>query len=183
MIDSPEPVRVEPSARVPSPSLPPVLRGVLPPPPPGGAGHYGRIRPWLFLLFLIIFVISGAVVIGLGVWLIPRRPPTAIGALIGLAPACYFCRSRLRELDVRGFIGWLLLGGIGGAALGELAGQLIFHIDPGAPTSAGWLILGALGIGGACGVIAALIVNSGIMTILGARLMWRTWYLFMRRAA
>ncbi len=180
MTSSREPTPDEHFARVPPPVLPPVLRGVLPPPPPGSGDYRGR-GPWLFLLFLAVFLLAGVAALGLGIWLISQRPATAMGALIGIAPASYFCRRHLKELDVQAFVGWLLVGGIGGGALGELAGQLIFRIDPGAPTAIPWLILGALGIGGACGVIAAVIVNAGIMTLFGARLMWRTWYLFMRR--
>jgi len=178
----PEPTPDERLAGIPPPRLPPVSRGLNPPPPPGGSSQY-RLRRWLLLAIGSVAVLSGLGAAALAVWLVPQRIPTSIGALLGVAVGVYTSSRALGRLDVETSFGHLLLGAIAGAVLGELLRQLVFHLDPGAPKGALWLLVGALGMGGACGVIAVLVANAGIVAVLGAKLLLLSWRTLGKPAA
>ncbi len=73
---------------------------------------------------------------------------------------------RIAVADVDIYTGRLLYAAIASGMLGEALTYLVFSLPPGAPTSAPWVILFVVAIGGAIGVglgVAGLLVSVGVM--------------------
>jgi hypothetical protein len=168
-----QPLPDETPSLVPPPRLPPILRGLIP--PSGGGGGGGWRRPWRLRMrvLAIILLAAGGTSIALGVWLVPTRAPTFAVAGLFIAAQCYGRRRLLRSPDFDLFPAKIYLGAICGGAAGELLGQLVFHISPGAPRGALWLAVGAAGIGGACGALLGALCTMAVGGLIGGWLLWR----------
>ncbi len=158
---------------VPPTRLPPVLRGLVPPTGGGGYGSVGRRLPWRFYVLVALLLTVGVSSLAFILWLLPKRPVTFAAALIGVGIQLYRRRHQLRSPDFDLFPGNIYIGAIGGGVIGELLSQLLFHVDPGAPTGALWLLAGAVGIGGGCGVAFAAFVTGALAGLVGSWIIWR----------
>ena len=101
------------------------------------------------------------------VWGTIERPLTGAVALLAMLLAAY--RNRHMALtDSDTFVGRLIYTAIAGGMVGEALTYLVFSVPPGAPTSAPWVILFVVAIGGAIGVLfgaAGLMLLGGLVTI------------------
>src|SRR4051812_41385849 len=72
-------------SRTPPSHIPPILRGTLPPPAQPGRPPRGPApRMWLTRLVISFCLAQALAAVGVTVWLIPQRPTTILGALLGL---------------------------------------------------------------------------------------------------
>ena len=174
MTDALQPVPEERPALVPPPRVPPVLRGLVPPPGGGGFGSYRR-PSWLWLRFVALtLVVLGAGSLALLVWLVPQRAPAFSIAAVFVALQVYRRRRLFRSPQFDLLPAKIYIGAISGGAVGELIGQVVFHISPGAPTGVLWLAAGAVGIGGACGVAFGALTTIAVGGLVGGVMLWRT---------
>jgi hypothetical protein len=121
----------------------------------------------------VILLVCGIAALALLGWMIPKRAPTLLVAMVFVAIGLFRRRREVRS-PVFDFLPdqiykWSITGGV----LGELAAQLVFHIDPGAPSGYGWLLVGAGGIGGACGVALGGVCSLAVAGLVGGWGIWR----------
>ena len=171
-----QPLPDESPSLVPPRRVPPILRGLIPPSGGRGGGLGGGWRrPWWLRMRLlaIILLALGVASLALVVWLVPQR--TSTFAVAGLFIAVQFYRRRrlVRSPDFDLFPAKIYIGAICGGMAGELLGQLIFHISPGAPTGALWLAVGAAGIGGGCGALLGALCTTVVAGLVGGWVLWR----------
>ena len=171
---APQPLPDETPGLVPPARVPPVTTGTIPPSGWQGGGGGRRVSLHRLRIIAIILVICGVAALALLMALIPRRAPTFLVALafvaIGLLRRRGWIRSHRLEFPTGEIYVWAIAGGV----VGELVAQLIFHIDPGAPTGLGWVLLGAGGIGGACGVGVGGLASMAVMGLVSGWTIWRS---------
>jgi len=121
----------------------------------------------------LILLISGIAAFALLTWTVPKRAPTLLVALLFVAIGLFRRRREIRSPSFDFLPGEIYKWSIAGGVVGELVAQLVFHIDPGAPTSLVWLLLGAGGIGGACGIGVGALSSMGVIGVVGGWMIWR----------
>ena len=169
-----QPLPDETPGLVPPSRVPPVATGTIPPLGGYGGGGGRHVTPRRFRIIALILSICGVAALALLIGLIPRRAPTFLVALafvtVGFVRRRHGLWSRSHWLEFSK--GEIYLWSIAGGVIGELVAQLVFHIDPGAPLTPLWLLLGAAGIGGACGIGVGALAS---MTVTGVVSGWTIW--------
>jgi len=166
-----QPLPDETPSLVPPARVPPVTAGAIP--PSGGAG--GRsFSLRRFRILAVVLMVCGAGSIAIIPWAITQRPPTLLVALLFVATGLLRRRRAFRSPTFDFLTGEIYYWSIAGGVVGELVAQLALHIDPGAPTSWFWLVLGAGGIGGACGIGIGILCSLAVTGLLGGWKIWRT---------
>jgi len=147
--------------------------------PPGGQplGGHGRGRFWtsraghaVLLLMLLICALGAPAAVGGMIYASIQRPLTGALASVAVLFAAYRNR-RVFVSDTDTYCGRLVYAGIAGGMVGEALTYLVFSLPSGAPTSAPWVVLFVIAIGGAIGVgfgLASLLLSCGL---LAARLL------------
>jgi len=166
-----QPLPDETPSLVPPARVPPVTTGTMPPSGRGGGGRPYSFR-WFRILALTLLT-GGVGALAVLAWAIPKRAPTLVVALLFLAIGLIRHRRELRSPESDFFPGELYRWSIAGGVVGELVAQLVFHIDPGAPATLLWLLLGAGGIGGACGFGVGALGSLGVTGVVGGWTIWR----------
>jgi hypothetical protein len=154
--------------------------------PPGGqtpGRFWGSRAGHAVLLFMLLLSALGvpAAVAGM-VYGSVRRPLSAGLASVAVLLAAFLNR-RITVADTDTYCGRLLGAGIAGGIVGEGLTYLVFSLPPNAPTSATWVLVFLLGIGGAVGVgagLAGFILSAGL---IAARFIPPTARVVFRRAA
>lgn len=154
---------------VPPARVPPVATGTMFPPGGGGGGPPVSLRR--FQIMGLILLISGVAALAVLIWAIPQRAPTLLVALGSVAAGLFHRRRDIRSGTLGFFPGELYVWSIIGGVVGELVAQLVFHINPDAPRSVIWLLIGAVGIGGACGVGVATLSSFMFIGAMSVRLL------------
>jgi uncharacterized membrane protein len=122
----------------------------------------------------LILLMFGVAAFALLTWTIPKRAPTLLVALLFVATGLFRHRREFRSHRFDGLPGEIYKWSIAGGVVGELVAQLVFHIDPGAPTTLLWLLLGAGGIGGACGIGVGALSSLAVTGVVGGWTIWRS---------
>ena len=163
--------------------MPPYVRArpsVAPPLPPawepsgGGDGGEPFRIPW----WLVAVVVVMASVCLYGMYrvaiLSPRRPLTILVAFIAAASAGWYAYRLDRQVAER-FQSRVIASGIVGGMIGELAHYAVVGVPLSVPSDAGWVLVGAGGIGGLIGVGIGLLVSLTWVTSHSAWILWRLW--------
>ena len=157
---------------VPRPSSAPPLPPFWMPGGDGGGGEPFRVPWWLWVLAAVITLAWLILAYGL-VLVLPRRPLPTLTALGAAATAAWFV-SRAPQRTPDHILGRIYACGIGGGIFGELAHYLILGVPPSVSGGLGWLLTGAVGIGGGIGLGLSIFVSMG----WGAGiLLWTLWRL------
>jgi len=120
--------------------------------------------PRFWASVVIIAVTTLASIVGLG-FLVLYRPTTVAGSVAVTAGIAYWFRRRSGS-ELESYQGLLALGGTVGGVAAEALAYLTVGVPPGAPKTPLWLVVGAVGIGGGCGLLSAC---CSIFPIFGVR--------------
>ena len=138
----------------------------------GGGGEPFRVPWWLWVLAAVL-TLAWLILAYELVLVIPHRALPILAALGAAATAAWFV-SRGPERTGEHAEGRIYACGIGGGILGEVAHYVVVGIPPSASGGLGWLLAGAVGIGGGIGVGLSIFVSIGRSA---GTLLWTLWRL------
>jgi len=137
--------------------------------------------PRFWTSVVIIAVTTLASIVGLG-FLVLYRPTTVAGSVAMTGGIAYWFRRRSGSEQVS-YQGLLALGGAVGGVAAEALAYLTVGVPRGAPKTPLWLVVGAVGIDGGCGLLSACCSMFPIFGLRALLAQYRARKRFVGRAA